>query len=158
MKRPHGAHPVTLCVVTAGFLVLHVSAIIYARHQIPKLEARVKLADPTANLERNFETDGIPVRNQPSGTLSGHAGMLAGYREIAKALPGSLWLTGSFFLGSLVWLRQGDSILPSGAHSHEGEGRFRVLLQLPSAARDPFSALRGASGNPVQQRERDRVH
>ncbi len=105
MKRTQGAPPVTLCVVTTFLLVLHVMTIVYVRRQIPKLEARVQQASPRTALHRNFESDGIPLRYRPSGTLSGDAGLLAGFREINGALPKYLWLTGLFFLGSLVWLK-----------------------------------------------------
>lgn len=104
MKRTQGAPPVTLCLVTTTMLVLHLMAIIYTRHQIPRLEARVRETPPPV-LNRNFEDDGVPLRYQPSGTLSGDAGLLAGFREIDRELPRHLWLTGVFFLGSLAWLK-----------------------------------------------------
>lgn len=104
MKRTQGAPPVTLCLVTTTLLVLHVTAIIYTRHRIHRLETRVRDAPPPV-LSRNFEDDGVPLRYQPTGSLSGETGLLAGLREIDRELPRHHWLTGVFFLGSLAWLK-----------------------------------------------------
>lgn len=108
MKRHHAAPPVTLCVVTALLLVLHIAIVLYIRHQIPRLEARVRTANPEIILIRN-EEDALPARNRPSGTLATDAGMLAGLRELNRTLPRYLWLTGLFFLGSLLWARDSRS-------------------------------------------------
>ena len=105
MKRPHGAPPVTLCVVTAAILVLHIAFVLYIRHQIGRLEARVEITNPGTNLELNYERDTLPARNRPSGKLASDAGMLAAFRELNGTLPRYLWLTGLFFLASLAWLR-----------------------------------------------------
>jgi hypothetical protein len=105
VKQTRGAPPVALCVITAGILALHLAAILYVRHQIPRIEARIRTEASPGILAGNFEDDRLPLRNRPSGKLSGDVGMLAALREINGELPKHLWLTGSFFLGSLLWLR-----------------------------------------------------
>ena len=108
MKRPQGAPPVTLCVVTTAILVLHLALVLYIHYQITRLEARVH----TANIEfadiaiqRNFEEDPVPVQNRPMGRLTSDVALLAAFQELNRTVPEGFWLTGLFFLGSLVWLR-----------------------------------------------------
>lgn len=109
MKRLRGAPPVALCIVSAVILVLHLALILYIRHQIPRLEARIRKAELRLVMNRNYEEDGIPDRYQPSGALSTDVGLLAEFRDLNRSLPHYLWLTGCIFLLSLAWRKDPET-------------------------------------------------